>query len=247
MIDAGQTSAELLAAVAAIQRRFIADPSSPLAFSEALRWLVESTESEFGFIAETEPMDRGKWQLNLHASFAQPAADTARTTTNGETLSDPELRAFSQLPDEVIRSKRVVIRNSIEREPRRNGSAAMQSLVSFCGLPLFDDDGGFVGLVGLANRTGGYADDCAVPLQPMCDALGVMVAATTCERARLLEVDTLRSSEARWRIFADHVTDGLFLQDAEMRVVDVNRRACESLGYTREELLGLTPFDSTLR
>jgi hypothetical protein len=170
VIDAGQTSAELLAVVAAIQRRFIADRSSPLAFADALRWLVESTESEFGFIAETEPTDRGKWQLKLHASFAQAAADTARTTTNGDTLSDPELRAFSQLPDEVIRSQRVVIRNSIEREPRRNGSASTPSLVSFFGLPLFDADGGLVGLIGLANRTGGYPEDCAVPLQPMCES-----------------------------------------------------------------------------
>ena len=29
----------------------------------------------------------------------------------------------------------------------------------------------------------------------------------------------------------------------ETRFVDVNRQACESLGYTREELIGKSPFD----
>ena len=51
-----------------------------------------------------------------------------------------------------------------------------------------------------------------------------------------------QAGEARYRKFADHTTDGLFIHDGEGRMVDVNRRACESLGYTREELIGLKPF-----
>jgi PAS domain S-box-containing protein len=31
---------------------------------------------------------------------------------------------------------------------------------------------------------------------------------------------------------------------SEARFVDVNRQACESLGYTRDELIGKTPFDN---
>ena len=55
--------------------------------------------------------------------------------------------------------------------------------------------------------------------------------------------EALQLSEARYRNFVDHATDGLFLQDNEGRVVDVNRQACTNLGYTREELIGKTPFD----
>ena len=39
----------------------------------------------------------------------------------------------------------------------------------------------------------------------------------------------------------DHATDALFVQDEQGRVVELNRQACESLGYTREELIGVTP------
>lgn len=53
----------------------------------------------------------------------------------------------------------------------------------------------------------------------------------------------LRESEHRFRMFVDHATDAFFLFDENNIVLDVNRRACESLGYTRDELLGMTPID----
>jgi PAS domain S-box-containing protein len=60
--------------------------------------------------------------------------------------------------------------------------------------------------------------------------------------------DALRTSEARYRNFVDHATDGLFLHDSDGRIVDVNRQACENLGYSCEELIGKTPdfFDHDL-
>jgi two-component system, sensor histidine kinase and response regulator len=53
--------------------------------------------------------------------------------------------------------------------------------------------------------------------------------------------EALRASEQRFRTFVDHASDAFFLQDDGGVILDVNRQACESLGYTREELLGRTP------
>ena len=55
--------------------------------------------------------------------------------------------------------------------------------------------------------------------------------------------EALRASEARFRMFVDHATDGFFRLDDSSRVIDVNRQACESLGYSREELIGMHPRD----
>jgi PAS domain S-box-containing protein len=55
--------------------------------------------------------------------------------------------------------------------------------------------------------------------------------------------DELRASEARFRTFVDHAMDAFFLMDQQLSVVDVNRQACESLGYGREEMLGMHPRD----
>ncbi|MFZ2140803.1 MAG: PAS domain S-box protein, partial [Xanthobacteraceae bacterium] len=48
----------------------------------------------------------------------------------------------------------------------------------------------------------------------------------------------LRASEARFRAFVDNATDAFFLLDDDWTVLDVNRRACDSLGYSRQELIG---------
>ena len=61
------------------------------------------------------------------------------------------------------------------------------------------------------------------------------------ERKRAEE--ELRAAESRFRTYVDHATDALFVHGDERKVVDVNRQACESLGYTREELIGMTPRD----
>jgi PAS domain S-box-containing protein len=53
--------------------------------------------------------------------------------------------------------------------------------------------------------------------------------------------EKLRASEARFRTFVDHATDAFFLHDDDLLIVDVNRQACDSLGYSREELIGMHP------
>ena len=52
-----------------------------------------------------------------------------------------------------------------------------------------------------------------------------------------------RASETRLRLFMDHATDAFFLFDEQLTVLDVNRQACESLGYTRAELIGMRTRD----
>jgi len=69
--------------------------------------------------------------------------------------------------------------------------------------------------------------------------LGVAEDVTEARRAEAL----LRESEARSRALVDEAADAMFIHDAEGRFTDVNRAACESLGYSREELLRLTVTD----
>jgi PAS domain S-box-containing protein len=55
--------------------------------------------------------------------------------------------------------------------------------------------------------------------------------------------EELRASEARFRTLVDHATDAFMLHSEDATVVDVNRQACESLGYSRDELIGMAPID----
>jgi PAS domain S-box-containing protein len=53
----------------------------------------------------------------------------------------------------------------------------------------------------------------------------------------------LSRSEDRFKRLVEQAADAIFVHDLEGRFVDVNRRACESLGYTREELLSMSVAD----
>ncbi|HEV8393507.1 MAG TPA: PAS domain S-box protein [Vicinamibacterales bacterium] len=58
--------------------------------------------------------------------------------------------------------------------------------------------------------------------------------------------DELRASESRFRVFVDHATDAFFLHNRRGVILDVNQQACDSLGYTRDELVGMSPKDIDL-
>nr|WP_233258686.1 adenylate/guanylate cyclase domain-containing protein [[Phormidium] sp. ETS-05] len=53
----------------------------------------------------------------------------------------------------------------------------------------------------------------------------------------------LRESEARFRALVEQAADAFVIHDMEGRIIDVNQSACESLGYTRAEILGLSVAD----
>ncbi len=49
--------------------------------------------------------------------------------------------------------------------------------------------------------------------------------------------------DARYRILFERATDAIFIENDRDEILDVNPKACELLGYTREELLGMTVPD----
>jgi PAS domain S-box-containing protein len=59
--------------------------------------------------------------------------------------------------------------------------------------------------------------------------------------------EALKESERRFRQLFENSSDALFVHDEEGRLVDCNAEACRALGYTREELLGLSVKDVTTR
>jgi PAS domain S-box-containing protein len=60
--------------------------------------------------------------------------------------------------------------------------------------------------------------------------------------------EELREAEMRFRTYVDHATDALLVHDEDGVVLDVNAQACASLGYTRQELIGMHPrsFNPTM-
>src|SRR5512134_2063215 len=54
---------------------------------------------------------------------------------------------------------------------------------------------------------------------------------------------TLQQREERLRFLVDHAAEAFFVGQAQGRIVDANRTACDELGYRRDELLALSAWD----
>jgi PAS domain S-box-containing protein len=67
--------------------------------------------------------------------------------------------------------------------------------------------------------------------------MGTLIDNTERKRAE----EELRAAETRFRAFVDHASDAFTVHDDAGYIVDANRQACENLGYTREELIGMHP------
>ncbi len=59
----------------------------------------------------------------------------------------------------------------------------------------------------------------------------------------VMHFESMQDSEKRFRALIDGAGDAVFLSDMEGQLVDVNSMACQSLGYSREELLRMSVFD----
>lgn len=77
----------------------------------------------------------------------------------------------------------------------------------------------------------------------LCPAIERELKEAGIRRERERAEEALARSEGRFRRLVEQAADAMFVHDLGGRFVDVNRRACESLGYAREELLGMSVAD----
>ena len=68
---------------------------------------------------------------------------------------------------------------------------------------------------------------------------GILVDVT----AERVASDALQDTERRLRAFINNAPDALLVHDAEGRIVEVNQRLCDNLGYSRDELLDMRLAD----
>ena len=80
-------------------------------------------------------------------------------------------------------------------------------------------------------------------MKPLLDQFAFALEHCRLYRRLQTSLDALQRSEGRFRTLVDQATDAFYLHDLDGRLIDVNRYACECLGYTREELLQMSVLD----
>jgi PAS domain S-box-containing protein len=113
-------------------------------------------------------------------------------------------------------------------------------LQSYAGQPLTDAGGRSTGLVGIMSRRP-FKDPALVEM-----TLRVFAVRINAEIERADAATRLRASEANYREIFEASEDAIFVHDWDSgAVVDVNTRACEAFGYTREQCVGMSVGELT--
>ncbi|WP_271271506.1 GAF domain-containing protein [Aliamphritea hakodatensis] len=167
-------SVELLETISQTLSRYITESNPYVLFNGLLDDLLNLTGSEYGFIGETFYSSEGLPYIQSYA--------TTNIGWNKETLRLYEVTAeqgmvFAKLDSlygAVLKTSRPVISNDPANDPRRGGlPKGHPPLNSFLGLPMCNGSQ-LQGVVGIANRNGGYDEaliDYLAPFISTCSNL----------------------------------------------------------------------------
>jgi PAS domain S-box-containing protein len=176
-------NSRLLTLVSRAQSLAFSDRSSQEVFGELLEVLLEATESEFGFIAESRD-DQAAAYLKSLAVFDIAWNEETRALYRAG-MGGIEFRNLDTLFGAVATGRRPVIANRPEEDERGCGlPPGHPPLKSFMGLPFFHEDR-LVGVAGVANRQGGYSHELARHMEPLLGICAQSVKFRTSERLRL--------------------------------------------------------------
>ena len=174
----------LLAAISRAQAEFIASGEPRAVFDGLLAALLEVTGSQYGFIGETVPGPGGALKLRAIAlTYPEDPEDRARLA---ETA--PPGLVFENLDTlfgVTLRTGEPVISNDPGADPRARGTPpGHPRLVNYLGLPIVSR-GEIVGMVGVANRPGGYSEDDVAFLRPFLATCATLIEALRAEELRI--------------------------------------------------------------
>jgi PAS domain S-box-containing protein len=189
---------------------------------EALR----ESEKKYRLLAENVSDVIFTMDLNLKFTYVSPSAERMHGWTAEElqtfNLSDYMTPASSELVLEVLAAE-LALQGSAEADPNRVRTLEVEQ---------YRKDGTTFWTEVAARFLYGNS---SVPI-------GIFGATRDISERKRAD-KALRESEERFRLLFDGAADAFFLHDQDGRLVDVNRVACESLGYTREELLQMSVAD----
>lgn len=186
-----QQSNALIEAIREAQTLFILGDSLRRIFEVLLNSLLKLAESDYGFIDEFFFTPEGEPCLT-----AQAITKETRPLYPKLLAGEPNLTGKKSLLGEVVNGKKVVIANDISSGPS-DGACVTGSpaLNSFLGIPLLSNEE-LIGVIGLANRRGGYTGDLAAYLDPVVKACANLLVASRIDRQRMKAEEEIRQLNA---------------------------------------------------
>ena len=228
----------LLRTLGRIQNQYIQELDAHLLFDHLLESVLSLTESEYGFIGEILKKEDGTPYLKTHAITNIAWDEATRAFYRDNAPAGLEFFNLDTLFGAVIRSGEALIANDPVHHPQSGGiPPGHPPLKAFMGAPFFVG-GRFIGMVGIANRAGGYDADLLADLQPLLKTCGHLIIAFKNDLKRRCAEAEVRERNARLLAIMDHAPYGILTMDEHGILESCNPTVLQLFGYLAEELCG---------
>lgn len=216
----------VLQAQGELQDLYIRNGADRAWWDAALRKAIALSGSQFGFLGRIEQEDDGTPYLHSLAITDIAWNQWSRQVFDEFAADGLEFRNLDSLFGVTVASGELVVSDDPATDPRRCGlPPGHPPLDSYIGIPL-RDGGALIGMVGLANRVGGYSPGLEDDLRPVLSVISTMVARDIAER---------RAAEATaMAVELGSALEHLTRTEQERLVVDDAVRSILAAGSLRE-------------
>lgn len=221
------------------QSMFIQRDAASPPFEALLEDILELTGCEFGFIGDVRQRPNGAPYLKTQALTNIAWNDATRKLYEENAEAGLEFENPNTLFGITLTAGVPVISNDPYTDPRRGGLPSDHPpMNSYLGLPIHRGDR-LVGMLGLANRPGGFDQESIDYLEPLCVTIGQLLDAASTIVAHRRD----REAVARLSLVASQMTNGVLITDHDGHIEWVNDGFTRMTGYSAEELMGGRPRD----
>ena len=212
------------------QTRFISGGDPIKFFKGILPDILALTESEYGFIggAVSDPSD--ELYLKVYALTNMAWDEETRALYEENAAHGLEFRNLNNLFGHVILSGGQVISNDPANDPHSGGlPEGHPPLNTFLGVPVYLGER-LLGMIGLANRPGGYDESVAESLQPIMNTCAQIFNANNKDRLRRSRDLELKRSNSFMTTLVENLQAGLLVEDEVGKVYALNQTYCDMFG-----------------
>ena len=229
----------LLTLISRAQSQVISEAEPGQIFENVLKDVLEITHSKYGFIAESLQTPDGNPYIKIYSITNISWDEKTKLLYEQYAKKGFEFHNLDNLFGEVINTMKPVISNDPSNDSRSGGIPdGHPQLNSFLGLP-FISGGNIVGMIGIANKPGGYLEKDMEFLEPLLVTCANLIDSFRNNEKRKRAEDELRKlSQA-----IEQSSVSVIITDKNENIEYVNPKFTMVSGYSYKEALGKSPIN----
>lgn len=219
-------------------RRQVEKENVDLAFNKILDDVLELTNSGFGFIAETLYDENGQPYIRTKAVTNIAWNKETQQLYDDNKQRGMEFRNLNTIFGQVLITKKPYITNNPATDKHAAGTPhGHPPLNSFIGIPFMHGEE-LIGMIGLANKAGGYTDIDLEYLTPLTQTLSIVLKSIKLYSENKSILGIIKSKEEEVFELIKNLKDIVVKLDLNYNIIDLSSEIEAITGIKRNTMLG---------